>query len=399
MTQRSDGLTLWARIALVPGLILVAVLVAIDWQRAADLASPMINGQAIWGRDFANVWSAGRILFEGNLPILYDIPAYQAWQAEHLAAEMDQHNYSYPPTSLLYVWLPALLPYTAALIFWLVASAAAFFLAARPWLREAGLSSWIALLLPTSALCLWAGHYGLFFGALWLIAWREVDRRPALSGVATGLMIIKPHLALLMPLLFALRRQWRAFGFAALTVGLLVGASILLFGIGPWQTYLSATSGVQLSLVDNVGTYFALMMPSMVTTAFAYGEGPELAWGLQIASGLIVLALLIVRPPRDAAALGLLAAIATFLILPYGFNYDMTVVGLAALLLAHRSAIERDWARLVIAALVVSLPPAMLFIGRIDIRPAPILLFLLFLAAWSRPELLTARRDAVRRYA
>ncbi|WP_260482884.1 glycosyltransferase family 87 protein [Sphingomicrobium flavum] len=392
MLHAKRGISPLAVLMLAIGLLIAFLLLWKDIRAAEAFSGLRINKMTIWGRDFVNLWSGGRIMLDGQTDILYNLKDYIAWQQANVDPALDQHNYSYPPTSLLYAWLFGLLSYPVALALWLVASAAAFIAAARPWLADAGIGKWAALFLPTTALCLWAGHYGLFFGALWLVAWRQIDRNPALSGIATGLMIIKPHLALLMPLLFVLRGAWRAFAFAALTVGLLVGLSIALFGADLWNTYLTATSGTQLGLVDNTGTYFALMMPSTVTTAFFYGAPPWLAWGLQVVTGLIALGLLIIAPPRDAEAQGLLAAIATFLILPYGFNYDLTVVGLAALLVMNHAIRARDWLRFTIAALATILPPAMLFIGRWDFRPAPIILLMLFIAAWSRPLVLTGKR-------
>ena len=50
-------------------------------------------------------------------------------------------------------------------------------------------------------------------------------------------MIVKPHLAILMPLLLARRGAWTAFASAALTVAGAVVVSGLLFGFEPWARF------------------------------------------------------------------------------------------------------------------------------------------------------------------
>ena len=375
---------------LLVGLGVVAYLFWVDWHMAAVRDGLLINNSTLWGRDFVNVWSGGRLLLDGNLAPLYDIDAYQGWQAANLDPGIANHNYSYPPTSLLYAWTFASLPYPVALLAWLALSCIAFVTAARPWLKDAGIASPWALLLPTTALCLWAGHYGLFFGALWLWAWRNVDHHPRTAGIATALMIIKPHLALLMPVLFALKGAWRAFAWAALTVGLLVGLSIALFGAELWYTYLTATSGTQLGLVDNIDSFFARMMTGTVTNMLAAGASPAMAWGAQIVMALLAF-LLVLRLPRDATSLCFGGAIATFLILPYGFNYDLTVVGLATLLIAHHAWRHRDWIRAFMASCIIAMPPAMNYLAKEAIYPAPIALLILLVFASQRGALAASR--------
>ena len=131
------------------------------------------SGQALWGRDFVNVYSSGALALQGRLDILYDVEAYRAFQLGLFDGELQHHNYSYPPVSLLYTWLFALLPYPAAWVAWLALTGAPFASAARPLLRGVGLPGWVALLAPASIINLWAGHYGFLIGALWLFAWRR----------------------------------------------------------------------------------------------------------------------------------------------------------------------------------------------------------------------------------
>ena len=301
---------------------------------------PSIRGTAIWGRDFANVYTSGNLMLEGRLDILYDLKSYSAYQDALFQGGLRNHNYSYPPPTLLYTWAFGLLPYPLALVSWLLLTGGAFAAAARPYLRDAGLPSWLALVAPATLLNVWAGHYGLLIGALWLGAFHLLPRRPVVAGILIGLMLVKPHLAVLAPLILARRGEWKAFAAAGATAAALVAVSALVFGPELWRTYLSVTVGVQGAMVDDVGTYFLTMMPTVVPSVSAFGFPGAVAWTLQILAAAGAIGALLLHMPKESRSAGLAGGVATFLVLPYAFNYDMTVPGIAALLMLAR--LRRD---------------------------------------------------------
>jgi hypothetical protein len=340
---------------------------------------PSIGGYALWGRDFVNVYTSGKLVLQDRLDLLYDIGGYRAFQEASFPGALRDHNYSYPPPTLLYTWLFALLPYLAALALWLTATGAAFVAAARPYLRDAGLPAWVAILTPAALANIWAGHYGMLIGALWLGAFHLLPRRPVLAGVMIGLMLIKPHLALLAPLILIRRGEWRTFAAAAATVIVLAGASALLFGAELWRVYLTETVVVQAKMVDDVGTFFVTMMPTIMPASAIAGLPAALGWTIQAAAGLAAVAALLWYMPKDSRAAGLAGGVATFLVLPYGFNYDMTVPCIAALLLLARlPADARPMVRLP-TALAFALPLAVIALNFLHLVIGPLLLgFLLW---------------------
>ena len=348
-----------------------------------------INHHAVWGRDFVNLWSAGRLAIEGRSAILYDVDAYQAWQRISFGPILDGHNFSYPPTALLYAPLFGAFPYVAALALWSVSSAAAFSLAARPWLARVRLAWWWALLIPGTVVCLWAGHYGLLFGALWLFAWHRLDDWPISAGVAIGLMLIKPHLAILMPLVLVRRRAWRPLAVAALTAGGLVAASVMLFGPALWETFIRSTAELQFSLVQRSGDMLGYMMVTPAPMFFAAGLETGVAWALQAIIALVVVGTLLWRLPAERHAAAQLTAVATFLVLPYGFNYDLTIVGLAALVLFAQALRSHQMVVAWIAAASLSLSSLSVYIAFVGFRVAPFVLGMVFVAMLRSPELLT----------
>ncbi|HEX8241024.1 MAG TPA: glycosyltransferase family 87 protein [Allosphingosinicella sp.] len=366
-------------------LILVSLLFVQDIFATHFTPWPSIRGTAIWGRDFANVYTSGNLALEGRLDLLYDLKGYSAWQDALFDGALRNHNYSYPPPTLLYTWAFALLPYPLALLSWLLVTGAAFAAAARPYLRDAGLPAWLALVAPATLLNVWAGHYGLLIGALWLGAFHLLPRRPVLAGVLIGLMLVKPHLAILAPLILARRGEWRAFAAAAATVAALVAVSALAFGPELWRTWLGVTVGVQTAMVDDVGTYFLTMMPTVVPTVSAFGFPGAVAWTLQILAAGGAVAALLLHMPRDSRAAGLAGGVATFLVLPYAFNYDMAVPGLAALLMLARLRREPASGPSFLLLLAFLLPLVVQTFGLLHL-PAPALILAALLALMLRQE-------------
>lgn len=379
---------LW-RLAWTFVLILAALLFVQDMVATRFTPWPSIRGHAIWGRDFANVWTSGRLMLEGRLDLLYDLKAYSAYQHGLFDGALRAHNYSYPPPTLLYTWAFGLLPYPVALISWLLLTGAAFAFAARPYLRDAGLPAWLALIAPATLLNVWAGHYGLLIGALWLGAFHLLPRRPGLAGLLIGLMLVKPHLAILAPLILARRGEWRAFAAAAATVAALVVLSALAFGPELWRIWLGVTVGVQTAMVDDVGTYFLTMMPTIVPTVSAFGLPGAAAWTLQILAGGAAVAALLLRMPADSRSAGLAGAVATFLVLPYAFNYDMTVPGLAALLMLARLRRDPESGPSFVLLLAFLLPLTVQTFGLLHL-PAPALILAALLALMLRDRRQTA---------
>jgi len=360
--------------------------IGVDLLRALATPNWQIGAGTMLGRDFANVYTAGHLVAGGPLQSIYDIHAYRAYQQALFDGAVLGHNYSYTPVSFFYVWLFAPFPYIVALVLWLTLTGAAFLAAARPWLRDAGLPAWLALILPASLMNIWAAHYGFLFGALWLAAWRLLDSRPRIAGLLIGLMIVKPHLALLMPLVLARRGDWTAFLTAALTASGLVLASGLAFGWTYWNSYVGGTLFTQAAMVGDTGQFFLRMMPTVAPSLLLAGLPTWAAWTAQAAAALAAVAALWRFMPRTPAAAGLATACATFLVLPYAFVYDMTAVSLAALLVMRRGGAEMRplWRAVSVLAFLLPLLAVPLNNAGVPLAPA-LVAFLLFWALRQEP--------------
>ncbi|TZG25180.1 glycosyltransferase family 87 protein [Sphingomonas montanisoli] len=322
------------------------------------------------GRDFVNMWVGGKLAWGGRLDILYDPDAY--WTAARsMFPGLLPHNYSYPPQSLIPAALLALLPYPVALATWLTATMGLFVLAARPFMR--GLPLWMAVLTPGALINVWAGQYGLLAGALWLFAFAAIDQRQGRAGLSAALLTVKPHLGLLIPIIWIARRRWTALGVAVAATLAIVAVSALIFGMDIWTDYLTKAPATQGAILDAPGDqlYFRLMPTTLVALR---GFPPSFGVVGQIATAVAALALLWRARYAAAGDLAFIAATATFLILPYAFDYDMTVAALGfGLTLATR------WRRLAaweapLLCVAYLLPGRMIAFGAVPVGIAPLIL-------------------------
>ena len=112
---------------------------------------------------------------------------------------------------------------------------------------------WLAVLTPAALMNIWAGHYGFLIGALFLLGWERLDKRPWLAGLLFGLLLIKPHLAILVPLVLLLRAQWSALLSGALTVAVLVAATSAIYGWGVWEQFLFGAGQVSTYVILGMG--------------------------------------------------------------------------------------------------------------------------------------------------
>lgn len=361
------------------GNLLVLILVGRD---IAAFDHGLVEGGAYWGRDFINLWTAGRAVIEGQWARLYDLSDYVAYQRQ-LFGPVAAHNYSYPPLTLPLTVPFALLPYPVALATWLGATGWLFVVAARPWwTRATRLPVWLLLLTPAGTINLWAGHYGFLLAALFIGGWTALEGdRSRRAGLLFGLMCVKPHLAVLVPLILAVRGEWRTIAVAALTVGILVAISVLLFGTEPWQTYLRVTLTAQAALIDAGGGFFGHMSTSTATALIALGVPPRLAGAIQGVQAVMAIALVVAAARRtELQALALIAATATFLVLPYAFNYDLTVVAMAAAMVLLRSGATAFGKR--VAMLGLMAPQLGMAMSAFGLPAMPLFLIALLAVQW-----------------
>jgi hypothetical protein len=317
--------------------------------------------------DFLAFYSAARMALAGDAAGAYDWARLQPLQAEILGVPADAVagflGWVNPPHFFFAVLPFALPPFMAGWLGWVLVTAILFGLAARAVMPAAGIAAAVAALAtPGVFYAASIGQNGLLIGALlgWTFAW--MDRRPAASGIALGLLTIKPQFGVLLPLILVATGRWRVFAWASATALLAMAAALAAFGPAAWWGFLEA-------LARNQDIYLAertAVLPRIQSVyALAYGLGAArgLAWVIHGAFALAVVAavlrLWLRRPhaPEEARAAAAMAGV--FLVTPFTWIYDTPALAMAALFLARAGCrdgfLRGERALLILACALVQL--------------------------------------------
>jgi len=351
-----------------------------------DLVDP--RGKPI-GYDFMAFWSAAQLALEGRPEAAFDGSAIAAVQ--HQAVPFLPNiwfPWHYPPIFLLLVTPLGLVPYAAALILFVLTTAAPWaVLLSRVVPDRRG---WIvAAAAPAGLITLVDGQNAFLTAALAGFALLSLNRRPYLAGILVGLLALKPHLAPLFPLALVAAGAWRSIAAATITVLVLAAASLAAFGWDSWAAFLHHI-GLTQAMADQGALPWGTM-PSLHVFALSLGAPLVLATALQaivafFAGFCVWQAWRNPRAPFAARAATLLAG--SLLVSPYLFYYDLTWAALAVAWLAGLG-LERGFARgereiLLFAWLAPLLMPAVYALVPLQLGfPA---LLLLLVVAWRRAD-------------
>jgi hypothetical protein len=163
--------------------------------------------------------------------------------------------------------------------------------------------------------------------------------RPILAGFAIGLLTFKPTLAATAIAVFLLAGEWRLLAGVALGAGLQYGIATLTYGVDVMIAYLRALRELgdavqqQTPKIYNMHclrAFWALLFP-----------GPTIASWLYYVSavGVLLLAVLAWRRNTDVGVRFAALLLATVLVSPHLYVYDLLVLGPALMVLADRRAV------------------------------------------------------------
>ncbi len=333
--------TLLISLALAP---LAAALAAMFYLPDADgLVRRGGEIQAYAGADFVNMYEGARAVIEGDPGRLADFARYNATLVRDFGP-IPFHSWSYPPHMLLLVAPFGFLPYGAAFALWQGLTFALLLWSVWPP-RAAGAAARERLCVgaaiafaPAVLLNLACGQNGFLGAALFIGGFRLAGSRPLLAGALFGVLTVKPQFGVAIPLALAMLGAWRTIAAAAATAVGMAALSILCFGVDPWIDFIGTTMPHQMRLVASMDGFYALMMPTPVAALRLAGFAPQtaLAGHALVAAVAMAACAALLRRDDDWPRRAFVTAIATTLIAPYFFNYDMVAVGaLAALTLAR----------------------------------------------------------------
>lgn len=303
---------------------------------------PRDGTSLVVGRDFLNFWMYGRAAWEVDPERYYDMDSYLAALGPVVGGGYPGQLWSYPPVAMLVAAPFGLLPYLPALALWTLCGVVCFAVSLRLWLRDPG-PAILLLASPAALLGIMSGQFALFGAAILLMVLRWREERPWLAGALVGLLLVKPQLALLLPVLFIATRNWRTFTAAALSSLTLVALVALLWGVDIWRIYLQtgiANQSLVLSDPDHLAGPF---MATLFMNLRVIGVSVPLASGLQMALAIFAAALVWLRfRPRPAATdlpSNLLFLACAMSATPYMLSYDtLSFAAMAVLMLAAGEA-------------------------------------------------------------
>jgi hypothetical protein len=287
-----------------------------------------------------------------------------------------------PPLAWLTTPLTVLGP-AGAFYAWTALSLAA--LVAAWWLAAPSLGPTRFLWL-LGALAWYPLLYGLSLGQPALLAllavaagWKLAEAgKPYLAGAVLGLSVVKPQLAIVVPLVLLVAGRWRIAGGWAIAATLLAGLSVIVIGAQGVGDYRGLLSEAQ-AITNN--RYFTL--------AYVLGPGAVSYWAAAavVAAGLAGAYL---NRRATLARLFALGLIASTLSATYWHLQDFTILVLAAWLFCrdHPPTAQRLWLLAVAVAGELAWP----------LSPLPILIgvavWLAFLVAAPRPRAAPAAQPA-----
>jgi hypothetical protein len=282
------------------------------------------------GRDFINVWTGPQVVDRFGSMMLLDLKGYHSAQSGIVGFNILFHNWSYPIDFLFVAYPFSWLPYAPALAVWTGLGLAIYVavVASRIPAEQRALAILFLLIAPATVVNIIGGQNGFYTAALILGAIALLDRRPWLAGVLLGLLTMKPHLGVVIGVVLLVTLAWRTIISTGVTAAVLVGASVWMWGAGPWMTYLTETSAHTFEVLTAFEGFQKLMTLSVLSSLRAFGLPVWLAEAVQAAASLCAIATsaLLFRRTQDVALRALLVTSGTFLASPYVFNYDLPIL-------------------------------------------------------------------------
>jgi len=333
------------------------------------------------GSDFLAFWGAARLTVAGAPALAYDLAAETAAQAQSGLASF--FAFVNPPPFLLVIAPLGWLSYPAAMVAWVLAGWALWLLVARRTLPQATLA--IAAF-PGAWLAASHAQNGFLTGALLIGGALALKRSQALSGALLGLLIVKPHLALFVPLWLAAGRKWTAVWAAAGSALALSLLSLAAFGRATWLAY-PQTFAVSEAIMANSADVFFLRMGTVYSgLRYHFGADVALAGQALVTLACAALVVLVWRRTRDADAAGALLLAATALGSPYLFAYDLAFVAFPLFWLVRegRERGFRPYEKMALVALYFAPLAARAVALPLELNLTPLAAAILTAMVWSR---------------
>ena len=277
------------------------------------------------GPDFMSFYAASKLALSGHAAGAWNPVAHQAAENRIFGRPLGYWAFFYPPAYLLLCWPLALLPYGVALAVWLGSATAAAITLMRRWAKDV---PWIVMLaFPALWLNLGNGQNAALFTAIMLGGCLLLPRRPILAGLVFGLLVMKPQLAVALPVLLAVSGRWKTFFATGASATVLSAAAWLAVGADGYLAFLH--NGALATATLDQGLVSPDKMQSVFAALRLLGAPSSVALAAQIVLALAVLgsaAWIVRRHKPGPDAFCALMVTATLPLSPFLLDYDLTLL-------------------------------------------------------------------------
>ncbi len=250
--SRGDRLFTRERLTVYP--LAILVLNVLVWGADIVLGDPPLtaSGNSVLP-DFLAYWTGGSLVADGRSASLYD-PAVQADVQRAVVSGLgDGLSWFVAPPFVAVLYLPfGAMPYLLAACIFTALSVAALYLVGRilvPTIRrnpDLPVAVFVIAVAASPAVfeAIGAGQNSPFLLLLWVVALQQLRAgRDATAGALFALTIFKPHLLLLIPVWFVVRRKRRALGALGLSAAALFAVPLTFLPadtVDAWRTALTS---------------------------------------------------------------------------------------------------------------------------------------------------------------
>ena len=182
--------------------------------------------------DYLSYWAAGKLTLGGEPASAYDVVKHRAMEFTVTNLPAGLLPFPYPPPFLLVVTPFSLLSYEWGFAAWILVTGLIFVAGTR---RVADMP--FTLGHPAVLMNGLIGQNGLLTCPIFVTGALILRKRPFVAGTILGSLVIKPQLALLLPVAVIAVRLWPAMAGAAVSGALLL-VSLALFGLGAFAGFV-----------------------------------------------------------------------------------------------------------------------------------------------------------------
>lgn len=339
MEPSSPGALARSRLLLGAIFVIGMLLIAVS---AVAFQAPELLGARKNLTDFDAFHIAGTMAAKGQAADTYQSTTMLAAQ-KAINGKSNFMPWTYPPPYTLAMAGLAQLPVGVAYALFITASFLFYLYVLR---RIAGdyLPGVLIAIIPALIVLLRTGQNGFLTGGLigtFLLGFQN-GRKSA--GVPLGLMVIKPHLAAGIALLALLGRRWAVIAIAAAIVIAAMALSTVAFGTGIWPAFMGGVAEASGFLAKRFYPLFRMSSVYACVRSLGGSAGLAMAAHGVIAVGGIGFLLRAWRRGYEPRRLAAVACLASLLVSPYNYDYDLTIFGLAiAFVLRDVVAVARTY--------------------------------------------------------